>query len=388
MKKKIAILGSTGSIGKTLIDILKKDKKSFKILLLSTNKNLTLLLKQVKIFNVKNIIVTDNKTYLIAKKKLNRSKTSVYNNFDNFNKIFKSSKSDYTMNSITGLNGLKPTLNIIRYSKKIAIANKESIICGWSLILRKLKRNKTEFIPIDSEHFSIWSLLNNAEDKNVEKIYITASGGPFLNYPLKKFKFITPKYALKHPNWKMGKKITIDSSTMMNKVFEIIEARKIFNIPYEKLNIAVHPKSYVHAMIKFKNGLTKMLIHDTNMTVPIFNSLYPKYQKNIKSQKINFKVINNLNFKKVDLKRFPIVKIIETLPLQDSLFETVIVSANDQLVKLFLEKKIKFIDISKILLKIINLAEFKKYKDKAPKNINEIENLNNYVSLKTNLIGV
>ena len=179
MKKKIAILGSTGSIGKTLIDILKKDKKSFKILLLSTNKNLTLLLKQVKIFNVKNIIVTDNKTYLIAKKKLNRSKTSVYNNFDNFNKIFKSSKSDYTMNSITGLNGLKPTLNIIRYSKKIAIANKESIICGWSLILRKLKRNKTEFIPIDSEHFSIWSLLNNAEDKNVEKIYITASGGPF-----------------------------------------------------------------------------------------------------------------------------------------------------------------------------------------------------------------
>ena len=256
------------------------------------------------------------------------------------------------------------------------------------MILKKLKKNKTKFIPIDSEHFSIWSLLNNAEGKKVEKIYITASGGPFLNYPLKKFKSITPKYALKHPNWKMGKKITIDSATMMNKVFEIIEARKIFNISYEKLNIIVHPKSYVHAMIKFKNGLTKMLIHDTNMTVPIFNSLYPDYEKNTKSQKINFKIINNLDFKKVDLKKFPIVKIIKTLPLKDSLFETVIVSANDQLVKLFLEKKIKFIDISKILLKIINLAEFKKYKDIAPKNINEIENLNDYVSLKTNLIGV
>ena len=388
MKKKIVILGSTGSIGKTLFNILEKDKKNFNILLLSTNKNVNLLLKQVKIYDVKNIIITDKKIFFSTKKKLIKSRISVYNNFEKFNKIFKSKKIDYTMNSISGLNGLEPTLYIIKYSKKIAIANKESIICGWSLILKELKKNKTKFIPIDSEHFSVWSLVNSTKEKNVEKVYITASGGPFLNYPLKRFKKIVPELALKHPNWKMGKKISIDSATMMNKVFEIIEAKKIFNYNYDKLNILIHPKSYVHAMIKFKNGLTKILIHDTNMTVPIFNSLYPDYQKFTRSNELDFKIINNLNFKQVDLKKFPVVKIINLLPRKDSLFETVVVSANDELVKLFLEKKISFNDISKFLLRIVNLSEFKKYKKIAPKNINEIEKLSDYVSLKVNSIGI
>ena len=388
MKKKIAILGSTGSIGKTLINIIKKDKENFQVLLLSTNKNTHLLLKQVKIFNVKNIIINDKKKFLETKKKLKNKRISIYNNFECFSKIFKSRKSDYTMNSISGLYGLEPTLKIIKYSKNIAIANKESIICGWSLILNELKKNNTNFIPIDSEHFSIWSLINNIKETNVEKIFITASGGPFLNYPLKKFKHINPKLALKHPNWKMGKKISIDSATMMNKVFEIIEAKKIFNYDYKKLNILVHPKSYVHAIVKFNNGLTKILIHDTNMTVPIFNSLYPNYQKLTKSKDLNFEIINNLNFTKINFKKFPVVKIIDSLPRKDSLFETVVVSANDKLVELFLDKKIRFIDISKNLLKFINLPEFKKYKKIKPKNINEIVKLNDYVSLKINAMGI
>ena len=386
--KKIAILGSTGSIGKTLIKLLKKDKKNIKILLLTTNKNIELLFKQATFFNVKNVIITDVNKFLEAKKKFKNKNISIYSHFNSLNKIFNHKKTDYTMNSISGLNGLGPTLNIIKYSKKIAIANKESIICGWSLILKELKKNKTEFIPIDSEHFSIWSLLNQTQANNVERIFITASGGPFLNFPLKRFKLITPKHALKHPNWKMGKKITIDSATMMNKVFEIIEAKKIFNLNYNQLSILVHPKSYVHAMIKFKNGLTKILIHDTNMTIPIFNSLYPNYQKFIKSKKLDFKIINNFNFKNIDLKKFPIVKIINHLPMKDSLFETVIVSANDQLVKLFLQKKIKFNDIAINLLNVISLVEFKKYKEIVPKNISEIEKLNDYVSLKINTLSV
>ena len=386
--KKIAILGSTGSIGKTLVKLLKKDKKNIKILLLTTNKNIELLFKQATFFNVKNVIITDVNKFLEAKKKFKNKNISIYSHFNSLNKIFNHKKTDYTMNSISGLNGLGPTLNIIKYSKKIAIANKESIICGWSLILKELKKNKTEFIPIDSEHFSIWSLLNQTQPNNVERIFITASGGPFLNFPLKRFKLITPKHALKHPNWKMGKKITIDSATMMNKVFEIIEAKKIFNLNYNQLSILVHPKSYVHAMIKFKNGLTKILIHDTNMTIPIFNSLYPNYQKFIKSKKLDFKIINNFNFKNIDLKKFPIVKIINHLPMKDSLFETVIVSANDQLVKLFLQKKIKFNDIAINLLNVISLVEFKKYKEIVPKNISEIEKLNDYVSLKINTLSV
>jgi 1-deoxy-D-xylulose-5-phosphate reductoisomerase len=255
MKQKIVILGSTGSIGKTVIDILKKDKKSFEIKLLTADKNIKELLKQVKLFEVKNIIIIDYKKFSLVKNLLKDKKINIYNSFLSIPKIFKNEKIDYTMNALSGLDGLDPTLKIIKHTKKIAIANKESIICGWNLIHIELKTNKTEFIPIDSEHFSIWSLINTETDINIEKVFITASGGPFLNYPLKKFKSITPKLALKHPNWKMGNKITIDSATMMNKVFEIVEAKKIFAVDYKKIEILVHPKSYVHAIVKFSNGL-------------------------------------------------------------------------------------------------------------------------------------
>jgi 1-deoxy-D-xylulose-5-phosphate reductoisomerase len=292
------------------------------------------------------------------------------------------------MNAITGLEGLSPTLKIIKFTKNIAIANKESIICGWSLISSHLNRFKTRFIPIDSEHFSIWSLMGKAENQNIEKLFITASGGPFINYPLRKFKSITPKLALKHPNWKMGKKISIDSATMINKVFEIIEARKIFNFDYDKLDILVHQKSYVHAIVKFTNGLTKLLIHDTNMTIPIFNSLYPNFEKKIKSSYLDMDIINNLDFKKIEIKKFPAVKILKMLPSKNSLYETVIVAANDKLVQLFLEKKIKFSDISRLLLKTINNKEFLKYKRIIPKNVAQIEQLSNYVSLKINSLVI
>jgi 1-deoxy-D-xylulose-5-phosphate reductoisomerase len=388
IKKKIAILGSTGSIGKCLINILKKDKKNFEITLLTVNKNTKELFQQIKFFKVKNIIITDKEKYILAKKVLKNKNINIYNNFNSINKIFKTKKIDYTLNAVSGLDGLKPTLNIIKFTKLIAIANKESIICGWSLIDNKLKKYKTKFTPIDSEHFSIWSLINNAQDKDIEKVFITASGGPFYNYPLYKFKSITPKLALKHPNWKMGKKITIDSATMMNKLFEVIEAKKIFNINYKKLSILVHPQSYVHALVKFTNGLTKILIHDTNMIIPIFNSLYPNFKKKIKSKNLNLKKINNLNFSEIDKKRFPVVKILNYLPSNDSLYETVIVAANDKLVNMFLDGKIRFLDISKILLKIINYKEFKKYKRIKPKNIAQIEQLSDYVSLKISSLSV
>ena len=388
MKKKIAILGSTGSIGKNLIHILMKDKDKFEIFLLTSNTNYKELLKQVKLFRVKNIIINDYETFLYVKKVLKNYKINIFNNFNNFDKIFKKKKIDYTMSAISGIDGLKPTIDIIKFSKKIAIANKESIICGWSLIDKNIKKFKSQFIPIDSEHFSIWSLMESTKNSNIEKVYLTASGGPFKDYAIKDFRSITPNQAINHPSWSMGKKISIDSATMMNKVFEIIEAKKIFNFKYSQLEILVHSKSYVHALIKFSNGLIKILAHDTDMKIPIFNSLYPKFEKKIKSKKVNFKILNNMNFQKVDLKRFPIVKLIKSLPTKDSLFETVIVSANDCLVENFLNKKIKFLDISKFLFRIINSKEFQKYKTKEPLNIEEIKSLNKYVSFKTNKLCV
>tara|TARA_B100000780_G_scaffold270242_1_gene229798 strand:+ start:44 stop:1210 length:1167 start_codon:yes stop_codon:yes gene_type:complete len=382
MKKKITILGSTGSIGKSLIKILKKDINNFNILLLTADKNIKELLKQIKTFNVKNVIVTDHKKFIQIKKILRNKKINIYNNFNSLDKIFYNKKNDYIMNSISGLDGLEPTIKIIKFTKKIAIANKESIICGWSLIKNELVRNKTEFIPIDSEHFSIYSLIGKSKNNDIEKVYITASGGPFLKLPVNNFNSITVKSALKHPNWKMGKKISIDSATMMNKVFEIIEAKKIFDLDYNKLKILVHPKSYVHAIVKFKNGLTKILIHDTNMTIPIFNSLYQGNEKKIVSKELDFSIISKLNFDKINLRKFPVVKILDKLPNNNSLFETVIVAVNDNLVKMFLNNKIQFLDISRIMLKILKKKEFFKFKRIIPKKVEEITKLSDYVSLK------
>ncbi len=380
MKKKIAILGSTGSIGKTLIEIIKKDKKNFEIILLSADENYRELLKQAKIFKVKNIIINNKISYKKIKKKKISNKIKIFNNFDCYKEIFKT-KVDYTMSSISGIEGLKPTIEIIKYTKNVAIANKEAIICGWNLINKELKKSKTNFIPVDSEHFSIWYALKGIDKKIIDKIYLTASGGPFLNYPQKKFDKIKIGQAVKHPNWKMGKKISIDSATMMNKVFEIIEAKKIFDIPYKKLSIIIHPKSYVHAILKFKNGLTKIIVHDTNMKIPIYNSLYDS-NRLIDSKKLDLKILNDLNFQNIDTKRFPIIKILNKLPEKSSLFETILVSINDKLVKLFLINRIKFTDICKKMNNMLELNEFKKFKKLRVRKIDDIMSLNNKIKEK------
>ena len=292
------------------------------------------------------------------------------------------------MSSISGLEGLISTLDIIKLSKNIAIANKESIVCGWSLIKKKLKKHKTNFIPVDSEHFSILDLIKKEKKSNIKKIFITASGGPFLNQNLKKIKQTNPKYAIKHPTWKMGKKISVDSATLMNKVFELIEAMKIFDLKKSNFDIIIQPSSYVHAIVEFKNGVTKFLTHPTSMKIPIFNSLYNYYHHKFEFEKLNFEKLNELNFQKIDFKKFPINKIIKNIPDNDSLFNTVLISANDTLVDLFLNKKISFHEIYGRLNTIINLKEFSKLKSTKPKNLRQIMNLSHKVRLKTQSLSV
>ena len=382
MKKKIAILGSTGSIGKNLFEIIKKEKKKYEILLLSSNTNYKLLLKQANLLNVKNLILTDKKKFNFLIKKKKNKKINIYNSFDDFNKIFKKKKVDYTMSAISGLSGLKPTIEIIKYSKNIAIANKEAIICAWNLISKELKKRKTNFIPVDSEHFSIWYATK--EFKNIERVIITASGGPFKNLSLSKFKSINVSQALKHPNWKMGKKITIDSATMMNKVFEIIEAKNIFNLRYNQLSILLHSHSYIHALVKFSNGMIKLVAHDTDMKIPIFNTLNYNFEKKILTKKIDINKLNNLDFNLIDPKRYPCIKALNFMPNNISMFETILVSANDELVGLFLKNKIKFNEISIRLIKFLKKNEFSCYKLIKPKSIKDIIELNSYVRLKIN----
>ncbi len=385
MKKNIAILGSTGSIGKTLINSIKKNKKKINIIFLSANKNYRLLIRQANELNVKNLIIIDKLSYKKALASNKKKNIKIYNNFSLFKKIIKS-KLDYVLSGISGLEGLYPTLKIIRHTKNIAIANKEAIICGWNLILKELEKNNTNFIPVDSEHFSIWYALKKNNDE-IEKISLTASGGPFFNFPIKNFHKITINQALKHPNWKMGKKITIDSATMMNKVFEIIEAKRIFNLKYNQLEILIHPNSYIHTIIKFKNGMIKLIAHETSMKVPIINSLNDKNIIHDKYKKLNLNLLNNLNLTHISYKRYPMAKLLNLLNNDLSLFETVIVSANDELVNLFLNKKIQFVDIYKKLFRFIKLKKLAKYKTIKPKNIEEIIRLNDYVrsSIKINL---
>ena len=383
MPIKIAVLGSTGSIGTTTVDIIKNNLKDFKVIFLSTNNNVMKIYKQAIDLKVKNIIIINKKKYLKYKHKFIKKKIKVSHDHSIIKKIIKK-KIDYTMCSISGLSGLKPTLGAINYSKTVGIANKESIICSWNIIIKKLKKNKTNFIPIDSEHFSIWSLINNENKASIEEIILTASGGPFLNKTTKSLRNIKPKNAIKHPNWSMGKKISIDSTNLMNKVFEVIEAQRIFNIDKNKFKILIHPKSYIHAIIKFNNGLVKFLAHDTHMKIPIFNSIYFKKNKKIQSKKLNIKVLNNLELSKPNINQFPVLNLLKKIPNKTSLFETILVSANDELVNCYLEGKIKYTDIYENLIKIIQMKAFKKYLKISPKNIDQITKLMKEVRLKCN----
>jgi 1-deoxy-D-xylulose-5-phosphate reductoisomerase len=386
MKKNIVILGSTGSIGQSTFNIIKKDKKNFDIKLLSTNKNVPEIIRQAKEFKVKNIIINDYDEFIKAKFKNKYKNITIFNKFKDIDKILNKKKIFYSMVAVSGLEGLQPTLMLPKYSKYLAIANKESLICGWSLIQKELKKYNTNFLPIDSEHYSIFSLIKHVRKIDIKKIYITASGGPFLNYPIKKFKFIKPAQALKHPNWKMGKKITIDSATLMNKVFEVIEAKNIFNISYNKIAILTHPSSYVHALVMFKSGITKLLIHEPDMKIPIYNSIYKSnnnlFKKNINTKSLDFKIINNLDLKDVNVKKFPSIKLLKKLPERNSLFETVLITINDYLVYKFLDNKISFEELNNMLIKLTLSKEFSKYKKIIPKNLKQINDLRKLVSLK------
>ena len=383
MKKKIAILGSTGSIGENTVKIIQNNKKDFNVIFLSTNNNIQKLFKQSIKLKPKAVIIFNEEKYIKFKYKFVKRKIKVFNSFNDLKSSIIKKKIDYIMCAISGLAGLDSTINSISSTKNIAIANKESIICAWGLIKKKLTKNKTIFIPVDSEHFSIWSLLQNESINNVEKIIITASGGPFLNHNLNKLNNVRSKDAVKHPNWNMGKKISIDSATLMNKVFEIIEAQRIFNIDIKKFEILIHPKSYIHSIIKFINGQIKILAHDTDMKIPIFNTIYQNKIKKIKTSKINVNLLNNLNFSKPDIRRYKSIKILKKINNNNTLFETLLIAANDELVDQYIKNNIKFFEINKMLTKILSYKKYSKLNKKKPKKISDIINLSEEVRLKT-----
>ena len=383
MTFSIALLGSTGSIGKSTLKALKKDKK-YKVKLLTTNTNVNRIFKQAIQFKVKNVIITNKIKYDKYKLLFKKNNINPYLGLHNIKKILRR-KISYTINAISGIEGLEPSLDIIPHTEYFLMANKESIICGWKLINYKLKKYNTKFIPIDSEHFSIWKLIQNEPKREIKKVILTASGGPFLNKSVKDIRNIPSSQALNHPTWKMGKKISIDSSNMMNKVFELIEAKKIFDLSVKNISILIHPTSYIHAIVFFKNNLIKILAHEPNMIIPISNALNINNISDQKKTEFNLKKLNNMKFIKPNYKKFPILSIINKIPKNDTYFETILISLNDSLVEKYLKGEINYISIQKNLLNLIESTYLKKYYKLKPKNIYDIKKMitrtKNYLNL-------
>jgi 1-deoxy-D-xylulose-5-phosphate reductoisomerase len=370
MKKKICILGSTGNIGQLTLKVIENNKKDFKVSLISGNKNYKLLLSQAKKFNPKYIY--SNNEYLI-KKIENFCKKKKIIIIRDIKLLNKRERFDISVSGISGIAGLVPTINIIKHSKEIAIANKESIICGWQFIKRELKKYNCKFIPLDSEHFSIYNLIQNKDKKNIQNIFLTASGGPFFNKRIN-LKTVSPKEATKHPKWKMGKKISVDSANLMNKVLEVIEASLLFDLSLSKISIMIHPQSLIHSIVKYNNGLSTMMYHYNDMTIPIMNSLYNNLNlKNNLISKFSFNQDQNyeLFFYKVDFKKYYAMKVLNLAKKLEANGYIVINVLNELLVEKFLEKKISFSDIIYKLLNILQSKIVKKYL-----KYNKIEHIN------------
>jgi len=375
-KKKIAILGSTGSIGQSTLEIIKKSN-IFKVELLAANKNYLKIIKQTEIFKPKLLIVSNKNVFLKIKQKFKNKKIIVLNNFDLVQKYIE--KIDVCVSAIPGIAGLEPTILFTKISKKILLANKEAIICGWSLIKKNSTKYKTELVPIDSEHFSINTLLKNFSKDQIEKIYITASGGPFLKLNIKKFKDIKPKDAIKHPKWNMGKKISVDSATLMNKVLEITEALKLFPFNLSDYEIIIHPDSLIHAIIKLNSGISIYLHHVPDMKIPIANALLENfnYKKFFSKKNTIYDKIQNLNFTTIDKKKFPSVSLIPEMNRGKS-SAIIINAANEIFVDEFLNNNINFIDIISYLKLVLRDKNYIKTSNISSDSIKKIYNIDNW----------
>jgi len=369
--KTIALLGSTGSIGQSTLDIIKKTNQ-FKVVLIIANSNYKKILFQIKTFRPLIVIINNYTVYSKIKKKKKYKNKKILNNTINLNKYIK--KIDISVSAIPGLAGLEPTLTFIKLSKKILLANKESIVCGWNLIKKTASKYNTELIPIDSEHFSISELTKQYSDSEIEKIYITASGGPFLKLHKSKFKNIKPSDAVKHPKWKMGKKISVDSATLMNKVLELTEASKLFPFDVDKYEIVIHPQSLIHAIVKFKNGTTYFLYHLPDMKIPISNALFENkfdYLKHFENKNIKKLTIQNLEFSSPDINKFTTLRLIPAMNNSKS-GAIIINAANEIFVDEFLKKNIEFNDIFTYLNLVLKDRSYIKSSMMSSNNIKSI----------------
>ncbi len=353
--KNLVILGSTGSIGKSTLDVVRHFSDRFKVIGLSARSNIHLLAQQAKEFGVKQIGIAGTQHFKELSSLCPGCK--IHAGADSYTSLCSLPQIDMVVSSIVGAEGLLPTYTALMNGHDIALANKESLVMAGSIIMPLAKKKGCVITPIDSEHSAVWNLLKTLHKEHIEKVTLTASGGPFFKTPLKKFQKITVEQALKHPTWSMGAKITIDSATMMNKGFEVIEAHHLFDMSFDKIKVIIHPESIIHSMVKSDDGMFYAQIGPHDMKFPIFSAL--TYDCRIKNTMKNFGMdqlaeLGKMTFFKPDLRKFPLLRMAYEIGKEGGILPAVLTAADDVAVRKFLSGAIGFMGIHKYIQKEIS----------------------------------
>ena len=352
--KRISILGSTGSIGTQTLDVVRKNPDKFEVIAISANSSVDLLLEQIKEFRPKYVAVYNeesaNKLKSLMPSDIN---IQVLSGMEGLEKISSLDEIDVLLTAIVGMIGLTPTLCAIRNGKDIALANKETLVTAGKLVMSEAKKHNVKILPVDSEHSAIFQCLNGEHNKNIEKIILTASGGPFRGKTKEELLNVTKNEALKHPNWSMGRKISIDSSTLMNKGLEVIEAKWLFDVDYTDIDVVVHPQSIIHSMVQFNDSSIIAQMGCPDMRLPIQYALtYPDRMLN-DFERLDFTKFSTFTFEKPDLETFPCLKLAFDCLQKGGTYCAVLNAANEVLVNEFLEDKIRFYDIPNYIEKTL-----------------------------------
>lgn len=358
--KNISILGATGSIGNQTLDVIRNSKNKLRLLSATANKNHVKIIEIIQEFNPRIVALMDNNSAEKVReycKKHNRN-VEVLTGIEGLSKAATLNEVNIVVTSVVGMIGLIPTIDAIRSGKDIALANKETLVVGGNIVIKEAVKYGVKILPVDSEHGAIFQCINGNDAKDISKILLTASGGPFRGKNKEELIDIRPKDALNHPKWHMGNKISIDSATLMNKGLEVIEAHWLFGIPYENIQVVIHPQSIIHSMVEYCDGTVISQMATADMKLPIQYALnYPKRGERI-IDKLDFYKLDSLTFEKPDMHTFGCLKLAYEVGKKGGNLPTVLNAANEVAVKLFLENKIKFLQIEEIIKDSLEKFEY------------------------------
>lgn len=357
-KRHIAILGSTGSIGRQALDVVRQHKDRFEVELLTANNSSELLIRQALEFMPANVVICNESKYQEVADALQPHDIKVFTGMDSVCALVGSEDIDIVLTALVGFSGLRPTVSAIEAGKIIALANKETLVAGGSVVMALAKKHNAPILPVDSEHSAIFQCLMGAAGNPLTRIHLTASGGPFRSWTKEEIAAVTRKEALKHPQWKMGAKITIDSATMMNKGFEMIEAKWLFDTEPEKINIVVHPQSIIHSMVEFADGAVIAQMGHPDMREPIQYALSFPERLTLDNKKLDFAELGSLTFEKPDMDKFPCLALAFEAIGRGGNIPCAMNAANEAAVAAFLQDRIRFYDIPDIISSCMAGVEF------------------------------